>query len=120
MPRGRKKNPWWEELPQPPKPNRDEIEEAEVKAVIAELPEYCEAAKAYHAGADTAPICHLLPSDRPDLLKRLLRAIDEGNTRHWERTKHLHWSCGHRAKPGRGKHDEQDHAEGSLTGLERG
>ncbi len=99
MPRGREKKPWWEQPRQPRKPNRDEQEEAEVRAVIAELPEDCEAVKAYHAGADTAPISHLLPSDRPDLLKRLLRAMDEGNARHWERTRHLLSTCGGKVKP---------------------
>jgi hypothetical protein len=63
MPRGRKKKPWWEEPPPPRKPLKDEME-AEVKAVIAELLEDWEALKAYHAGADTAPLSHRLPSDR--------------------------------------------------------
>jgi hypothetical protein len=39
-------------------------------------------------------ITHLLPKDRPDLLQRLLKAMDEGRSRHWERMKHMHWSCG--------------------------
>jgi hypothetical protein len=99
MPRRSKKKNWWEEPRTPRKPNRDEIEEAEVKAVIAELPQDCEAVKAYAAGADTAQLSHLVPKDRPDLLRRLLRAMNKGQGRHWERTKHLHASCAHRVKP---------------------
>jgi hypothetical protein len=98
MPRRPKKKNWWEELPTPRKPNRDEMEEADVKAVIAELPRDCEAAKAYQAGADTVQLTRLLPTDRKDLLRRLMNAIGNGQARHWERTKYLHWSCGHQLK----------------------
>jgi hypothetical protein len=101
MPRNPKKTKWWEEPTPPRKPDRDEIEEADVKAVIAELPQDCDAAKAYRAGADTVVLSHLLSRERPDLLQRLLTAMDKGRERHWERAKPLLASCGHRAAPRR-------------------
>ena len=65
---------------------RDELEHAEVAAVLAELPEDHPARVAYYSGAreasDSIGLGHLV-ADRPDLVQRLVDAYMAHGARIW-------------------------------------
>lgn len=69
---------------------RDELEHAEVAAVLAELPEDHPARAAYYSGARTAAdsigLGHLL-TERMDLVERLTDAYMAHQRRTWERSR---------------------------------